>query len=57
MILNYSFKNFLSFRDNVEFSMLAPKTKVKNRFPNNYHSMDSGVDVLKTAIIVVENAG
>ncbi len=57
MILNYSFKNFLSFRDNVEFSMLAPKTKVKNRFPNNYHSMDSGVDVLKTAIIVGENAG
>ena len=24
------------FRENVEFSMLAPKTKVKNRFPNNF---------------------
>ena len=34
MILNYKFKNFMSFRENVEFSMLAPKTKVKYRFPN-----------------------
>lgn len=47
----------MSFRENVEFSMLAPKTKVKNRFPNNYSSTDLGVDVLKTAVIVGENAG
>lgn len=57
MILNYSFKNFMSFRENVEFSMLAPKTKVKNRFPNNYISSKTGVDLLKTAVIVGENAG
>ena len=57
MILEYKFKNYLSFRDNVEFSMLAPKSKVKNRFPNNYSSTDTGVDVLKTAVIVGENAG
>lgn len=57
MILNYKFKNFMSFRENVEFSMLAPKSKVKNRFPNNYISSGAGVDLLKTAVIVGENAG
>lgn len=57
MILNYKFKNFMSFRENVEFSMQAPKSKVKNRFPNNYRSSESGVDLLKTAVIVGENAG
>lgn len=57
MILNYKFENFMSFRENVEFSMLAPKTKVKTRFPNNYSSTDAGIDVLKTAVIVGENAG
>ena len=53
MILNYKFENFM----NVEFSMLAPKTKVKNRFPNNYTTLDVGIDVLKTAVVVGENAG
>ena len=57
MILSYSFKNILSFRENVEFTMLAPKTKVKTRFPNNYIVSNAGVDVLKTAVIVGENAG
>lgn len=57
MILNYKFENFMSFRENVEFSMMAPKTKVKNRFPNNYITSDVGTDVLKTAVIVGENAG
>lgn len=57
MIINYKFKNFMSFQENVEFSMLAPKTKVKNRFPNNYIISDAGIDVLKTAVIVGENAG
>lgn len=57
MILNYKFENFMSFRENVEFSLLAPKTKVKNRFPNNFTSFDSGAEILKTAVIVGENAG
>lgn len=57
MILNYKFENFMSFRENVEFSMLAPKTKVKTRFPNNYSTTSIGLDVLKTAVIVGENAG
>lgn len=57
MILNYRFENFLSFRENVEFSMLAPKTKVKKRFPDNYVETDGGFDILKSAVIVGENAG
>lgn len=57
MLLNYQFTNFMSFRENVEFSMLAPKTKVKSRFPNNYVSTENGIDVLKTAVMVGENAG
>lgn len=57
MILNYNFENFMSFRENVEFSMMAPKTKVKNRFPNNYITSNVGIDVLKTAVVVGENAG
>lgn len=57
MLLYYRFKNFMSFKDDVEFSMIASRTKVKNRFPNNYISADCGEDVLKTAVIVGENAG
>lgn len=57
MILNYKFENFMSFRENVEFSMMAPKTKVKNRFPNNFITSGNGIDVLRTAVIVGENAG
>lgn len=57
MILNYKFENFMSFRENVEFSMIAPKSKVKNRFPNQYVSSKTGIDLLKTAVIVGENAG
>lgn len=57
MILNYKFENFMSFRENVEFSMTAPKSKVKNRFPNHYVSSQTGIDLLKTAVIVGENAG
>lgn len=57
MLLNYKFENFMSFRDTVEFSMEAPKSKVKNRFPNHYISCEADIDLLKTAVIVGENAG
>lgn len=57
MIINYKFNNFMSFRENVEFSLMTPKTKVKTRFPNNYVDSERGVEVLKTAVIVGENAG
>lgn len=57
MVLNYKFENFMSFREEVEFSMLAPKSKVKKRFMDNFISVDSGAEILKTAVIVGENAG
>ena len=57
MLLNYKFENFMSFRENAEFSLLAPKTKVKNRFPDNIISTGHGCEILKTAVIVGENAG
>lgn len=57
MLLNYKFENFMSFRENAEFSMEAPKSKVKARFPNNFIASEAGIDLLKTAVIVGENAG
>lgn len=57
MILNYKFQNFTSFKEIVEFSMLTPKTKVKNRFPNNFTTTEDGTEILKTAVVVGENAG
>ena len=56
MLLEYRFKNFRSFKENAQFDMVAPSTKVKKRFPDNYTSVDD-VDVLKTAVVVGENAG
>ena len=40
-----------------EFSMEAPGGKVKKRFPDNYTTTLIGYDLLKTAVIVGENAG
>lgn len=57
MILNYNFENFMSFRECVEFSMLAPGTEEKNRFPNHYVPVGEECGILKTAVIVGENAG
>lgn len=57
MLLNYKFENFMSFRNQAEFSMLAPGTKVKKRFPDNYRETKCNYDVLNTAVIVGENAG
>lgn len=57
MLLEYKVKNFRSFKENAQFDMVAPSTKVKKRFPDNYTSVDDGMDVLKTAVVVGENAG
>jgi AAA15 family ATPase/GTPase len=54
MLLNYQFKNFCSFKDEVEFSLRATE-KVRKIFPENYFC--GKVDVLKSAVIVGENAG
>ena len=57
MLYNYKFKNFCSFYDYGEFNMIAPTTKVKNRFPDNYIESSVEINILKTAVIVGENAG
>lgn len=55
MLLSYKVKNFRSFFNMAEFEMYAPNNKVKKRFPDNY--IRSNCDVLKTAVIIGENAG
>jgi len=57
MLISYSYNNFCSFNIESEFSMESGLGKVKNRFPDNYVTLDSEYDLLKTAVIVGENAG
>lgn len=57
MLISYSYNNFCSFNTLSEFSMESASGKVKNRFPDNYTSLECGYDLLKTAVIVGENAG
>ncbi len=57
MLISYSFNNFCSFNADSEFSMEAPMGKVKSRFPDNHTNVGAGYDLLKTAVIVGENAG
>ncbi len=57
MLIDFTFNNFCSFNIKSEFSMEAPAGKVKSRFPDNYTSTDARYDLLKTAVIVGENAG
>lgn len=54
MLISYKYNNFLSFRQEAEFTMLAPSSKVKSRFPNNYVELENGYQVLKDAVIVGE---
>lgn len=57
MLIYYRFNNFCSFNCESEFSMSAPTGKVKRRFPDNYVETPEGFDLLKSAVIVGENAG
>ena len=57
MLISFKFNNFCSFNIESEFSMEAPNSKVKSRYPDNYTSTDVDYDILKTAVIVGENAG
>ena len=57
MLLSYKVKNFRSFAEEAEFDLLAPGNKVKKRFPDNYVATEQGLDILKTAVIIGENAG
>ena len=55
LLIEYSFKNFCSFKEETNFSLKATNDGIKNSFPDNYFSDEQ--DVLKTAVIVGENAG
>lgn len=57
MLINYSVSNFCSIYKEAEFSLEAPKGKVKNRFPDNYVGYDNECNIVKSAVIVGENAG
>jgi len=57
MLIYYRFNNFCSFHCESEFSMNAPTGKVKKRFPDNYVETTEGYDLLKSAVLVGENAG
>lgn len=57
MLIYYRFNNFCSFNCDSEFSMNAPGGKVMRRFPDNYVETEEGFDLLKSAVIVGENAG
>lgn len=57
MLISFKFNNFCSFNVESEFSMEASNSKVKTRYPDNYTSTDVDYDLLKTAVIVGENAG
>lgn len=57
MLIYYRFNNFCSFNCESEFSMSAPAGKVKKRFPDNFVENGDGFDLLKSAVIVGENAG
>lgn len=57
MLIYYRFNNFCSFNCESEFSMNAPSGKVRKRFPDNFVETSDGLDLLKSAVIVGENAG
>ena len=57
MLISYKTRNFCSFAEEAEFELLAPANKVKKRFPDNYTTIKPGYDILKTAVIIGENAG
>ena len=57
MLIKFKYNNFCSFNLQSEFSMEAPSGKIKMRFPDNFSSSKTGYDLLKTAVIVGENAG
>ena len=57
MIINYTFNNYRSFYNDAEFSMTANTGKVLKRYPDNYSTLPGGLKLLKSAVMVGENAG
>ena len=57
MLLEYDVSNFKSFRNEAYLDMRPAKNRVLKRFPNNFTALASGQKVLKSSVIVGENAG
>ena len=57
MLLEYRVSNYRSFKDEAYLDMRPAKTRVINRYRDNYAIRSSGEKVLKDAVIVGENAG
>ena len=55
LLLEYSFKNFCSFKEKTNFSLRATDDTIKSSFPDNYFADEQ--NVLKSAVIIGENAG
>ena len=47
MLISFKFNNFCSFNLESEFSMEAPNSKVKTRYPDNYTSTEVDYDNCK----------
>lgn len=56
MLIEFKMENVFSYKKEVVFTLLAPSNKVKNRYSDNYVTI-CGYDILKTAVVVGENAG
>ena len=57
MLIYYQFNNFCSFYNECEFSMCVPTGNTKEYFNDNYTEKADRFDLLKSAVIVGENAG
>lgn len=58
MLLNYTFRNYKSFKDDMDFSLEVKEKKyIRNKYLSNFVHFDNRCDVFKSAVIVGENAG
>lgn len=57
MLISYKFNNYCSFAKEAEFDLLALDDNIKYQFPDHYINTKAGYDLLKTAVIIGENAG
>ena len=57
MLIRYMFDNFLFVQGRVRVFIRSTRRESKKRFPDNYTTTETGYDLLKTAVIVGENAG
>jgi len=56
MLIRFVVSNFMSFKEETEFNMLPGKGKGYKQHKNHIKTTESGVDVLKTAVVYGANA-